>query len=66
MIVGMISGVTIIVWLIFGTIICIMAGVTHDFHKRFFNPVWMILLGPFGPWIWLWMEDREGKRRKKK
>lgn len=43
-----------------------MAGVTHDFHKRFFNPAWMILLGPLGPAVWGWMEKREGKPRGKR
>ena len=65
MIVDMIYGVVLILWLSVGVIICIMAGVTHDFHKRFFDPSWMILLGPLGLFVWRWMEKREGKRGKR-
>ena len=66
MIINMIYGVAIISWLIIGVILCIAAGVTHDFDKRFFNPAWMIILGPLGFPVWAWVERKESKPRGKR
>jgi len=49
----------IIVWIFIGIIIAIMAGLTYNFDKRFFNPVWLIPFGPLSIGIWLLLEKFE-------
>ena len=62
MLVG-IAIIVLVVWVIFGFLLMIMAGLTYNFHERHFSPLWMLLLGPLGWYVWLWAEKREAKKR---
>ena len=57
------AGVGIFLWICVGLVLSFMAGTTHNFAERHFEPALMIILGPVGIPVW-WLAEKLEKRKK--
>ncbi len=62
----MILALLIFLWFFAGLALTLMAGLTHEFKERHFDPLWMMPLGPLGWPLWLYMDKTEARRRAKR
>lgn len=56
------TGVGIFLWLCVGAVLAFMAGTTHNFAERHFDPAFMLILGPVGIPVW-WLAEKIEKRK---